>query len=251
MAYDSRFPNGYRVETGVLHIEAPHRRDGKKAFTWSFKAAGSDVEVPVEVFLVREPQQPLQFKAVCGTLPSALVDSDINRLHEAVEQALQDQAGKLTGIEWQDWFEVIVDGANSDFTDSRYSALGANLHIQVNRLKRGLDPRSGRVLTINSNGVVVPFPKASSLAKEDARAGSGLRLDDGSKERSYIPATAENRRALDELLERMSSLREGLARLLSQESVQDRLAGLAERLPRLEDSATTKRGQVESGTSEE
>lgn len=247
MAYNSNFPNGYRFETGVLHVEAPHKRDGKKAFNWSFRAAGAKEDVAVEVFLVKEGPQPLQFKAVCRLLPEALLDSDINRLHVAVEAALQDQTRCLSGISWEDWFEVVVSGSNSDFSDSRYSALGANLHIQVNRLRRGTDPSNGRVVTINSNGVVVPFPKASSISQLGEVEGGGLRLGDDAKERSYIPATAENRRALDELLARMSALRSSLAQLLSQNSVQERLASLGESLPRLEDGTVAGLKPVDDG----
>jgi hypothetical protein len=229
MAYDPEFFNGFRCETGTLLVEAPHRKEGKKAFNWTFTAKGAAQSVPVEVHLV-QTDESLMFKATCALLPAALVDTDINRLHGAVEAALLDQVTSLTGIEWQDWFEVVVGGANSDFSESAYSALGASLHVQVNRLKRGVHPKSGAVLTINVNGVVVPFPRATSLGRDVHAEGAGIRLGDREKERSYIPATPANRRALDELLGRMAALRASVASLLSQGVVQERLSTLSDAL---------------------
>jgi hypothetical protein len=44
-------------------------------------------------------------------------------------------------------------------------------------------------------------------------------------EKSYIPATEENRRAIDHILARMAELRHSIADLLSQDNIEDSLEG--------------------------
>lgn len=62
-------------------------------------------------------------KAECRKFQSSIIDFDINRLHQQVEAVLMEQASLLSGIAWEDWFEVIVKGSDSDFSDSLHSAL--------------------------------------------------------------------------------------------------------------------------------
>src|SRR5262245_5938149 len=163
MAYDSSFPNGYRNELGRLSKDAPARRAGKRMLAWEFRPVAS-TNIIVEVTVTLENADAgLRFRASSAKLPADVVDTDINRLHATVEQALLEQAAALSGITWDDWYEVIVHGGNSDFADSPHSALGANLHIQVNRLKRGVHPTTGQPVTININDVVVAFPTARSI----------------------------------------------------------------------------------------
>lgn len=226
-AYNPDFYNAFRTQVGALEVDAPARKDGKKAFAWQFVAAGSKEVIPVEVMLVTG-EDGLTFKATCARLKSSFLASDIRMLHKAVEEALMEQVASMSAILWEDWYEVVVRGENSDFADSRYSALGGSLHIQVNQLKRGVHPATGKPMTINRNGVVVEFPTPSSLDLASAGENVGsdnLRLEHA-EERSYIPATDENRRALDELLRRMALLRSSMAMVLSQANVQERLASL-------------------------
>lgn len=234
-SYNPDFPNDYRNEVGSLGVDAPRLSKGKKVFEWQFNATGAQCQIPVEVYLVKSDGQ-MQFKAICKRLEHPIVDTDINRLHTQVESALLEQASALSGIAWEDWFEVVVKGNNSDFTDSVHSALGANLHIQVNRLKRGIHPVTGRPVTINCNGIVVDFPQATSLQDKDTEPDAWLRQH--AKEQSYIPATAENRKALDDILSRMAMLRTSLAGVLSQEVVQARLASVEILLLQLTDKGT-------------
>ncbi|MBK6616677.1 hypothetical protein [Ottowia sp.] len=226
-AYNPDFYNEYRTRVGALEVDAPARKDGKKAFAWQFVAAGSKEAIPVEVMLVTG-EDGLGFKATCARLKTGFLASDIRLLHKAVEEALMEQVASMSAIVWEDWYEVVVRGENSDFADSSYSALGGSLHIQVNQLKRGIHPATGKPMTINRNGVVVDFPSPSSLDVAGAGENAGsekLRLGHP-EERSYIPATVENRRALDELLRRMALLRSSMAMVLSQSNVQERLASL-------------------------
>ena len=229
--YKSDFNNGFLNKVGALALDAPTRSGGKKILTWEFTARGSQSSVSVAIS-VEKHEGGLRFKAACDKLVGEYADSDINALHNKVEAALLGQAAALSGIQWEDWLEVVVRGDNSDFEDSQWSALGASLHIQVNRLKRGMHPSSGEAVTINTNGVVVAFPKATSINAPEVDQG-GLRLRGRPEERSYIPATAENRIALDQILERMALLRASMAGLLSQDTVADKLACVAKLVPAL------------------
>lgn len=228
--YNAFFKNGFRNEVGELDPNIPSRAGGKKLLEWTFRVKGTDEVVPVTVHFERGVDG-MQFVAHCSKLTQAIKDADINRLHLLVEAQLIDQCYSISHIAWEDWFEVIVKGENSDFADSKYSALGANLHIQVNRLKRGVHPTSGEVVTINSNGLVVPFPKSTELSDGPTEMHS-IRIQDASG-RSYIPATSANEYALRNVLLRMDMLRVILANVLSQEKVSESLVNLDRTIPLL------------------
>lgn len=214
--YMSSFSNNYRNETGVLSKDLPSRSGGKKILEWMFTAKGAKEGIAVTVHL-EQSDEGMVFSARCSKLMQSVTDSDINRLHATVQDLLLEQAQCLSQITWEDWLEVVVKGENSDFTDSKWSALGANLHIQVNKLKRGIHPVSGEPVTINCNGVVSDFPKATNLVDGDL-IDCGIRLQEA-RGRSYIPATAANEAALRGILERMDALRDGLADILGQARV--------------------------------
>lgn len=232
--YNSEFANGFKNEVGRLDTDPPRRSKGKKVFEWQFKAAGAPKPIPVDVYLT-ECAEGMQFKATSERLPYPVTDTDINRLRQQVESALLEQASALSGITWEDWFEVVVEGDNSDFTDSYYSAWGSRLHIQVNRMKRGSHPGTGKPMTINHNGIVVEFPQATSIRekpKTEDFAGD-VWLSEIPKERAYIPATAENKDALDEILKRMAMLRANLSSLLAHDTISESLLDLNKHLPPL------------------
>lgn len=234
--YNSDFYNGYGWDIGELDIDVSSRSGGKKILDWKFKAAGSNKVTPVTVSIVRDSDFEsgdvgLKFEASCGMFASPMIDTDIDNLRKRVESYLIEQASLISRIHWEDWFEVVAKGANSDFDDSKFSALGANLHIQVNRLKRGIHPDDGRPVTIYRNGAVVDMPKSASISSEHNPPGIGDFLAGRPEERSYIPATPENRKALDDLLARMSELRRNLSEFLSQENVISRLSTVASCLP--------------------
>ncbi len=194
---------------------------GKKVFDWQFAVAGKRDRVPVEVKAFNNGND-VWFEASCGLLIEKVRHTDINELKRQVHTILTSQITLLTNVEWEDWFEVVVKGDNSDFTDSKYSALGADLKIQVNRLKRGVDPATGRVLTV-VNGAVTDFPNPARLTEDDGSTSmGGFRWRDVA-ERSYIPATEENRQAIDHILSRMQELRHSIADLLSQENIEESL----------------------------
>lgn len=220
--YNSDFNNNYMNSIGHLDIDAPQTAKGKKLFEWTFYVKSCDntkqTKVTVIMFVI---DGLITFKAECPLFVSAMTDTDVNMLRKNVETYLAEQASSLTGITWEDWFEVIVKGANSDFTDSNYSALGANLHIQVNKLKRGINPVNGNPVTININGIVVDFPNSTSIHDKKETLNE-FRVKEEA-ERSYIPASAENLQALNEILSKMSLLRDKLSDFLSQELIQEKL----------------------------
>lgn len=224
------FTSGYESEAGSLSWDAPHRSAGKKVLDWSFTAKGRKEPITVAVSVERY-DGGLRFKASSDSLAEAVVDSDINRLHQVVEKALLEQVDALAGIDWQDWLEVVVTGSSSRFDEGAHRTLGGEVKVVVNRLKRGVVRESGRVVTINRNGVVVDFPQARSIEDGSMRIDIGIKISghsyyetDGEKERSYIPATAENVLALQEVVGMMDALKTRLGQLLSQQAVQEKLA---------------------------
>lgn len=68
------------------------------------------------------------------------------------------------------------------------------------------------------NGAVTDFPEPTALDAGDEMMG---RFTVGSAaERSYIPATVENRMAIDGILTRMEELRHAIADVLSQDNIE-------------------------------
>ncbi|MBY3155502.1 hypothetical protein HFO56_24555 [Rhizobium laguerreae] len=217
--YNSNFNNKWSSEMVQVQLNFTNTSTGKKVFEWSFSVPGKRDRIPVEVKAFNNGSD-VWFQANGPHLTGEIKSSDINQLKRAVLERLTEQVNLLTNVEWEDWFEVVVKGDNSDFTDSKHSALGADLKIQVNRLKRGVDPATGRVFTV-INGSVTDFPAPKRLS-DDASMIGGYRSGDVA-EISYIPATEENRRAVDNILSRMQELRTSIADLLSQENINESL----------------------------
>ena len=218
--YNSDFNSGSWTTKFVdVQLNFTNNSTGKKVFDWFFTVAGKRDRIPVEVKAFNNGSD-VWFEASAPYVAEKVRSSDINDLKEEIFRKLTEQVTLLTNIEWADWYEIVVSGDNSDFTDSRHSSLGANLKIQVNKLKRGVDPETGRVLTIIS-GSVTDFPEPSSIDAPDETV-SGYRTGSAS-EKSYIPATEENRAAIDDILSRMQTLRHSIADLLSQDKVEHSL----------------------------
>lgn len=220
----------YSLEAGRLDVDMPSRRDGRKVMDWTFHPAGGQA-VPVTVSLMRGDGGGVYFHAASKALPEPLEHTDIEQLRARVEATLVEQASMLSGIQWEDWLEVKVTGSDDKFTLTRFErGFAGDLSIEVNRLKRGISPKSGEPVTIH-RGHVIPFPEASALSA-GGREIDGIRLS-SPEERSYIPATPENVAALKAILERLSLLRSNLASLLSQEQVASKLADIGAELPLL------------------
>lgn len=220
--YNSEFNNQWSREMVRVDLNFTSNSGGKKVFDWNFSVPGKRDWIVVEVRAMQR-EGDVWFEAANKYLPGGASSTDINELKREVTERLNEQMNLLTDVDWEDWYEVVVTGDNSDFDDNkRFSALGANLKIQVNQLKRGIHPGTGRVLTVNGNGAVMDFPSPRRLGDEETTSLSGFRTGDMS-EKSYIPATAENRRAIDHILARMAELRHSIADLLSQDNIEDSL----------------------------
>lgn len=217
--YNSNFNNHWGTEMVRTELNFTNASTGKKVFDWTFRIAGKSDHVPVEVKAYNNGTD-VWFQATGPHLKGEIKNSDINELKRVVQERLNEQIDLLTNVEWEDWFEVVVTGDNSNFTDSRHSALGADLKVQVNRLKRGVNPATGRVMTV-INGVVTDFPVSTRLS-DGPQMASGYRVGSVA-EKSYIPATDENRRAIDNILSRMQELRESIADFLSQDNISESL----------------------------
>jgi hypothetical protein len=217
--YNSNFNNHWGTEMVRAELNFTNTSTGKKVFEWTFRIPSKRDRIPVEVKAYNNGSD-VWFQATGPHLVGEIKSSDINELKRVVQECLTEQVDLLTNLDWEDWFEVVVTGDNSNFTDSKYSALGADLKVQVNRLKRAVDPETGRVLTV-INGSVTDFPEATRLS-DGAPTHSGFRIGNVA-EKSYIPATDENRRAIDNILSRMQELRESIADFLSQDNITESL----------------------------
>lgn len=166
----------------------------------------------------------LYFEASSKHFDERIKDSDIDSLQRKVKREFEKQDMKARLVVWEDWIEVEIDHGlymwNNEFGDG--------LTIKYAILKRGVHPDTSEAFTINSNGVVVAFPKDKLADVEDHKPDDEkwhLGLRDKNKQFSYIPATKENIAALESLCARLKELRFRLASLLTQDTVQKSLNG--------------------------
>lgn len=227
--YNPSFPQTHAKEIGRLSDNMSNRRDGKKILEWSFSAPGRKASVTVEVSIVTG-KEGLHFVARAPELQPAVEGSDIQALYKDVELQLRLQVGSLANIAWEDWFEIKVSGGDSDFhADSPYAALGAELKVHVSRLARGIHPETGKLVTVNTNHVLVPFPAPRRFEENPGAAVdtlTGYRLNTP-VEVAYLPATPENEAALRDILDRLRTLRVRMTDLMQQDGLQERLRDLA------------------------
>ena len=149
--------------------------------------------------------------------------TDIKILHNLVNKELDRHCVEMSTIEWEDWFEIQVSGANSDFTDSKFSSLGGNIKVEISRLRKGF--LDGKAVTLNCNNIVTPFPnpiKSDGAHYDNDRCHN---WNDNSTY-AYIPATIENKKSIDILLCEMSTLRVKMSNFLSQDNVINSLIGI-------------------------
>lgn len=140
---------------------------------------------------------------------------------------LQQQHDVLLGCEWAPWLEVRVS-KSKPLHSEKPNANAVTLTLSYCKLKKGID-KDGREWTVNFNHVAVPFPLPKKAGESDSPAGdqslnkllaSGRSID---TEYSYIPATPENIKALDNLIARFDVLHQSLAGFLGQAAIQESL----------------------------
>lgn len=203
-----------RVSTGKLidewHFVSPLEVRGRKA-----------PQLSVQVSLKSE-EKGITFIAHGECLPKPLVDTDIERLREAVEDELRFQHDSATGLDWQDWVEVQVRSP----LGCRRTAEGNGVEVHAKPIKRATDPATGEALTLNPNNLVAPFPLPKKPGEVD---GDSLFPDrDVDSAYSYVPASPENVAALKNIFRRIDELRDALSVFLSQEQVHESLRKVVE-----------------------
>lgn len=216
---------------GWLHIDNTRTSAGKHIDTWFFVSPFPSVKrLEVKVLIFKSQTDGVRFEAQGQQLPEIISDTDIQRLATRVEDALRIQHDLIVGAVWEDWLEVCVKGfhgaAERGTTGSKSS-----LDIAYRIIKRGREPKSGRAYTLTSSGVAIEFPGPKQANVPDGKdkppaSLANFRFGDREleSEYSYLPATPANLAALDELMDKLQSLRLQLSGFLRQDVVEKSLS---------------------------
>lgn len=223
-----KFSQEFGSEVGRLDVHNPRTSGGKKVMTWDFRPLGSKKEYPVEVSYHLDDEGQMYFKAVSTDLKLALTNSDIEALRRAVETELMLVSADIQAMEWEDWLQVSVTGSGSSFNANRYTGMGAELKIHVQRLKRGWHEATKRHVTIGQNGFLIAFPEPTEFKTREAPRAEDLDwLTGGTKpQTAYIPDTPENMAALTDIQNRLGALQDRLMALLHQDAIHGSLSGV-------------------------
>lgn len=236
----------FKQNVGKL-VTGTTKPGGKVVDEWYFASPINDKSAPslrVTVSLDKTSPTSITFVARGTCLPGKppeLVSSDINELRRMVEDTLRKQHELLTGLIWEEWLQVVVRGSSDhqQFYDSSCS----DLKISVSPFKYARHPITGVALYINSNGIASKLPepkKANCYDGDEPVPGAieklcdvNLGRRDTEAEYSYIPATAENKAALENLMGRIQELRSKLSEFLRQDTITASLTKLTSDLPAL------------------
>lgn len=236
---------------GRLRSTAHKRR---QIDTWTFVSPFTkhidESPLEVKVFLLNgfkgSTDSGMSFEAFFPGKRLAFLDTDIERLRQRVEEQFRQQDLVRHNVAWEDWIELEISGFLHEHGDP-----AAALDLGYTIIKRGIDPKTRKAITINNNGVVVPFPLAKKAGEEDdvGRKGHdpddwrtwGMGARDEGSQYSYIPATPENLAAVESVLQRLRDLRVALNKVLEQETIQTALSKLWTELPSLPHLLTGKK----------
>ena len=208
MNTDYSFP--YTKKEGSLHTRSSNRA-GKRFAIWSYKPVNSD-RFDIEVLLLyKTTEKPLRFSASSVELSKTYETSDIEELRILIENDLNRSCYLLNNIKWEEWYEVTVSGSNNARHGNK-----SEFKISYGKLKRGINPENGEVVTIHNNHIIIGFPKPKKSGQEDEDFFSSHGHEN---EVSYIPATDDNTAALELLTTKLGILRKEISLLLSQENI--------------------------------
>lgn len=171
----------------------------------------------------------IEFVATSKAWDGEIVSPDIEKLFASVTEAFQTYDLARRGIVWEDWFEIVVAPASERYHRDEGESAGFSVTYRV--IKRGVDPRdAAKIYTLGEYNSVGPFPtaKAAQVVKDDEDEEEAEERDpfrrDASYQYAYLPATPENRAALDAIRVAIETARARLTALLVQDSIGKTLA---------------------------
>lgn len=232
-------PENYgRVESGISKqmkidewtFNSPHEKDHAKFRATIYLVRGG------ARFHGRVVDRETAFSFVAESeVFEKIVDTDIDRLRTLVAQAFAVHDLGQRGIVWEDWFEVeVIPHEVSGYLKGK--EWGAGLSVEYRPIKRGVHPRTGEELTISTDwhGKVTAFPKPKSATppkkslvdEENDLDEYDTRDRRDAHQYAYIPATPENRAALETICAALANARTKIELLLAQGSIQKSLASI-------------------------
>lgn len=186
--------------------------------------------IAVEVRLLAE-KDGLRLRATCqDKLIEPIEDSDIKRLHERVEAALE-ALGMGVKIEWLDYIQIQVHSGRDDLTDALYGKTWnarESVDVKAELVKYGIHPITQVPHILDRRGYprMVVYPMTTFQGRPwDTNQGWKF---------TYIPATPENMAAIEDICVRLGLLKARLVDVLSQDNVQATLQNITSALPLLE-----------------
>lgn len=146
-------------------------------------------------------------------------------LRTLVERAFNDQMLAHSEVRWSDWVEIEIEG-NPEIEEGDERARArqerrARIAISWKILKRARFP-DGRDMVLDGTSLY-PFPKAKAAG--EGRESDGLYRNfhryhqDDDHQFAYLPATAENLRAVHLLIEKIEEVNTRLQALLGQKQL--------------------------------
>jgi hypothetical protein len=224
---------------GHLKVGTTRLNGGKLIDEWTFaspfqRGDKAPAGMTVQIFLQKSEQAGVSFCARGPGLPQELVRCDIEQLRQSVEAALRLQHDLATNVCWETWLEVRVDGGTTAHASEQRTQ--SELRVQYTPIQRGVDQATGVAYVLTVNGTAALFPLPKKVGEPDVPVPGDkwtLGLRDRESEYAYLPASAGNIAALDELISRMEGLRTALSQLLRHDTIAVALASLAPGLPTL------------------
>lgn len=202
---------------------------GVKIDVWTYESPHSDrayadkmtAEIRLEPLrrASRAGEQGMIFSATSECWKEEITSPNIDALFEKVQEAFRTFDLAQRGIVWEDWLEIVIQPES--LWNRNEDGHSAGLVLGYRTIKRGLDPRSRRPYTITHHGHVSDFPKPKTAGeKEKGDKGDGFHHGrDAEHQYAYLPATPENRAALDTIMRKLGELRTRLASILYQKVI--------------------------------
>lgn len=211
---------------GRIRNEVDRRR---KVDRWTFHSPHERSDLPqlaADVIMVmpRRDGEKTTFVTESDSIPK-LQSANLNSLHEQALEQFRIADIARHGIKWEEWLEIEIYPEHSYNQDVR-----AGLTLSYKKIQRGIDPKTGKPLTMAGwSGVVTPFPQPKAAGKLDPEDGKWHRSRDEDHQYSYLPATPENLAALNAVMAKLNELRMGLEKLLDQKVIGKELSRISTR----------------------